>query len=138
MRLTVIESMMRKYSFDASESGLRKTLKEYQEIALRYLWSVGEEGAGSGSTWTHVKQMLAEKNESISRASIIIFLNDMVDQGVLSYEMESGKGGWHRVYKPAMDEQEYRRHILRTVIDSMMREYPEETTGVLKEFADHP
>lgn len=129
---------MGKYSFDASEQGLHKTLKEYQEIALRYLWSVGEEGAGSGSVWTHVNEVLAERGKSISRASIIFFMNDMVDEGVLSFSKATGKGGWHGVYRPAMDEREYRRHMLSTLISSMMRDYPEETRDVLKEFADHP
>lgn len=27
----------------------------------------------------------------------------MVDEGVLNYEEESGKGGYHRVYFPKMD-----------------------------------
>ena len=129
---------MCKYSFDASEQGLRKTLKEYQDIALRYLWSVSVEGAGSGSVWTHVNEVLTERNKSISRASIIFFMNDMVDEGVLSFSKATGKGGWHGVYKPAMDELEYRRHMLRTLISSMMRDFPEETRDVLREFADHP
>jgi len=36
------------FKFDPSQDGLRKTLKEYEELALRYLWELGEEGAGSG------------------------------------------------------------------------------------------
>ena len=129
---------MGKYSFDASEQGFRKTLKEYQEIALKYLWFVGEKGAVSRSVWTHVNEVLAERGKSISRASISFFLDDMVDEGVIGYHSATGKGGRHRVYKPAMDELEYRKHMLRKVISSMMRDYPEETRDVLKEFADHP
>ena len=45
--------------FDSSQQGLRKTLKEYEEIALRYLWSIGEEGATSGEVWAHVYEQLA-------------------------------------------------------------------------------
>ncbi len=37
--------------FDPSQKGLRKTLREYEEIGLRYMWSIGAEGAGSGKVW---------------------------------------------------------------------------------------
>ena len=34
-------------AFDPVKAGLRKTLKEYEELALRYIWSMGDEGAGT-------------------------------------------------------------------------------------------
>ena len=124
---------MTSFKFDPSESGLRKTLKEYQELALRFVWEVGEEGANSGDVWRAVNERLGE-GKSISRASIIFFLNDMVDDRVLGFREATGKGGHHRVYSSAMDEAGYRMYLLRTVIDSMMRDYPEETREVLKEY----
>jgi len=42
--------------FDPSQSGQRKTLKEWEELALRYLWEFGEEGAGSGLIWKNVNE----------------------------------------------------------------------------------
>jgi predicted transcriptional regulator len=36
---------------------------------------------------------------SISRATIIFSLNNLVDEGVLDYHEESGKGGMYKVYK---------------------------------------
>ena len=75
-----------KFKFDPAESGLRKTLKDYQELALRYIWSVGEEGATSGQACEYVNEQLAKVNRSISRASIIFFLDAMVELGVLGYE----------------------------------------------------
>ena len=118
--------------FDPSEKGLRKTLKEYQELALRYLWDIGEEGAGSGPVWRAVYDELQKHGGSISRASIINFLNDMVDEGVLDYQEESGKGGYHRVYKPKMDESELKRYIAETVLMSLMRDFPNETNEAIK------
>ena len=38
------------FKFNPAETGLRKTLKEYEEIALRYIWSLGDEGTGPGNT----------------------------------------------------------------------------------------
>ena len=60
------------FKFNPAETGLRKTIKEYEEIALRYIWSLDEEGAGSGKTWEHANKELSE-GKSISRASIIFY-----------------------------------------------------------------
>ena len=125
---------MTSFKFDPSESGLRKTLKEYQELALRFVWEVGEKGANSGDVWRAVNERLGE-GKSISRASIIFFLNDMVDDGVLGFREATGKGGRHRVFFPVLDEAGYRTFLLRTVIDSMMRDYPVETRKVLNEYS---
>ncbi len=35
------------FKFDHEKEGLRKTLKEYEEAALKYVWSTGDEGVGS-------------------------------------------------------------------------------------------
>jgi hypothetical protein len=46
------------FKFNPAETGLRKTLKEYEEIALRYIWSLDEDGAGPGKTWECVNKEL--------------------------------------------------------------------------------
>ena len=124
---------MGSFKFDPSKHGLQKTLKEYEEIGLRYIWNQGEKGAGSGKTWKAVNEALGP-DKSISRASVIFFLNRMVDQGVLDYRTATGKGGHHRVYYPIMDEIGYKKHLLKTVVESLMRDFPEETIEALKEF----
>ncbi|EMR73584.1 hypothetical protein MCGE09_00632, partial [Thaumarchaeota archaeon SCGC AB-539-E09] len=56
-------------NFKPAEKGLRKTLREYEELALRHIWEIGEEGVGSGKAWKNVNEKLGE-GKSISRASI--------------------------------------------------------------------
>ena len=80
------------FKIDPSKIGLRKTLREYEELALRFIWENGEEGATSAPTWRTVNERLRD-GKTISRASIIFFLNRMVDQGVLSWRDATGKGG---------------------------------------------
>ena len=126
--------MMTGFKFDPSQPGLRKTLKEYEELAIEHIWAVGEEGANSGETWTHVNERLGE-GKTISRASVIFYLNRMVDQGVLGYRDATGKGGHHRIYVTKLDEKGYRKYLLRTVIESMKKDFPKETLGVLSEFS---
>ena len=119
------------FKFNPAETGLRKTLRAYEEIALRYIWSLGEEGAGSGKTWEHVNKELGE-GKSISRASIIMYLNRMVDEGVLGFRDATGKGGHHRIYVTKLDESGYKKYIVRTLLDSVSRDFPKETEEVIK------
>jgi len=119
--------------FDPSQSGQRKTLKEWEELALRYLWSVGEEGDGSGSIWRNVNEQL--KSGSISRTSVNFFMNRLVDQDILGYREKTGKSGHHRIYYLLMDEKGYVKYLLKTMIESMMRDFPEETKEVLSGYA---
>ena len=121
------------FIFDPSKTGLRKTLREYEELALRYVWETGDEGAGSGLTWRAVNERL-EEGKTISRASIIFFLNRMLDQGVLSWRGATGKGGHHKIYITKLDESGYKRYIVRTLLESVAKDFPEVTEEVLKSF----
>ena len=119
------------FKFNPAETGLRKTLREYEEITLRYIWSTGDEGAGSGKTWEHTNKEL-EEGKSISRASIIFYLNRMVEEGVLGFRVATGKGGKHRIYVTKLDESGYKKYIVRTLLESVSKDYPNETEEVLQ------
>ncbi len=121
------------FIFDPSKTGLRKTLKEYEELALRYIWETGEEGAGSGLTWRAVNERL-EEGKTISRASVIFFLNRMLDQGVLTWRDATGKGGHHKIYITKLDESGYKKYVVRTLLESVTKDFPEATEEVLKSF----
>jgi len=97
--------------FDPESRGLSKVFKDYQQEALRAVWK-SEKGAISREVWQHVNGRL-DGGGSISRASIINFLNDMVDEGV-------------------MDESELKKYIAETVLASLMRDFPNETNEAIK------
>ena len=46
----------------------------------------------------------------------------------------TGKGGHHKIYYPLMDEMGYVKYILGTMVESMMRDFPEATREVLEAF----
>lgn len=121
--------------FDPEESGLSKVFREYQIEAMRFLWGRNEEGAVSREVWANVNEAL-EGGKSISRASIINFLNAMVDEGVLGYTERSGKGGYHRVYIPKMGEGDFARFLVKTLLSSLMKDFPEETREVIESLKD--
>jgi hypothetical protein len=115
--------------YDTAEHGLRAVLKDYQELALRAIWATPE-GLGSKAVWDRVNAEL--KPNTISRASIINFLESMREAGVLKGDERTGKGGHHWIYSPAMNEAEFKQHIARTILESLMRDFPEETAEAVK------
>jgi len=49
----------------------------------------------------------------------------MVEEGVLDYEEESGKGGYHRVYYPKMNREQFAKYIVKKVTDKLKEVFPE-------------
>ena len=83
---------------DTAKQGINAVWKDYEAEAITFLLERGEEGSGSGNVFSHVLFKLSELGKTISRASIIFFLNRLVDDGLASYTTRTGKGGHHRVY----------------------------------------
>jgi hypothetical protein len=118
-------------SFDTSKTGFEAIFRDYQEAALKYLWGLDGEGAGSRSVWEHVNRELGIR--TISRASVINFLDAMVGDGVLAYTEKGGKGGRRRIYSVRYDEAGFKEHIAKVVIRNLLRDFPEPTRRALKD-----
>jgi len=119
-------------TIDTTGKGLAMVLKDYQEEALRFIWENKGEGASSREVWNHVNE--AMKIKTISRASIINFLNAMVDEGVLGYTEITGKGGHRRIYSTKLDEAGFKKYVAETILKNLLRDFPSETKEVLKNF----
>ncbi len=116
--------------FDVSEKGLHAVLKDWELKAMQVVWG-SPEGANSRTVWLETNKAL--KTSTISRASVINFLEAMRALGVLSGEERTGKGGHHWVYYPAMDEAGFKRFIASTLLESLMRDFPNETKAALNQ-----
>jgi len=115
--------------YDTAEPGLRAVLKDYQELTLRAIWATPE-GLGSKAVMDRVNAEL--KPNTISRASVINFLEAMREAGVFKGVERTGKGGHRWIYSPAMNETEFKQHIARTILERLMRDFPEETAEAVK------
>ncbi len=49
----------------------------------------------------------------------------MVEEGVLDYEERSGKGGYHRVYYPKMNREQFAKYVVETITDKLDEVFPE-------------
>ncbi|MBW1857582.1 MAG: hypothetical protein JRI42_04805 [Deltaproteobacteria bacterium] len=117
---------------DPSKNGFEKVLRDYQIEALKMVWNNGETGVTSREVYQYVNKAL-KGVKTISRASIINFLNSMCDEKVLNYVEETCKGGMRRKYSTGLDEDEFKKYIAKTVVESLLKDFPDETMAILKE-----
>jgi predicted transcriptional regulator len=117
---------------DPTKTGFEKVLRVYQIEAMKHVWKNAEEGATSRQVYNYVNSAL-DGGKKISRASIINFLNNMCDEGIFDYTEETCKGGTRRKYTPALNEDAFKRHIVRSVFDSLMKDFPDQTLQALRE-----
>ena len=96
---------------DLSENGLSMFFKDYELEALRTLWR-SNPGLISREVWEQVNK---NPDISISRASIINSLNDMVELGILNTTTETGKGGHRSRYSAKYDEDQTKQHLADAV-----------------------
>jgi len=113
-----------KVQIDTQNEGLEVVLKDYQAEAMKLLWNGGNGEGGlrsfsSREVWQKVNESM--KHKTISRASIINFLNAMVDDGVLVYRETTGKGGHRRIYSAGKTEQEFWVWLI-DVVSSKLKE----------------
>jgi Fe2+ or Zn2+ uptake regulation protein len=98
-------------NLDLSETGLGMFFKPYQIASLELLWN-SEETLSSRQVWEQVNEMLPG---TISRASIINFLNASVDTGLLNFVETTGKGGYRRLYTSKMTKPETSTFLTKVV-----------------------
>ncbi len=89
-------------NLDLSEMGLGMFFKPYQIESLDLLWK-SKEILSSRQVWEQVNEQIPG---TISRASIINFLNASVENGLLDFKEISGKGGYRRLYSSKMSKPE--------------------------------
>ena len=120
---------MKRIQYDPTQTGLRAVFKPWQETTLHTIME-NPQGLNSRETWQKVNQKLGK--DTISRASIINFLEDMHKMGVLTGDDQTGKGGHHWTYKPAMNEARLRQFIIEEILTSLIHDFPEETKTALR------
>lgn len=120
------------FVIDPDKTGFEKVLRDYQIEALRMVWDDDPKGVNSREVYQHVNRQL-DGVRTISRASIINFLNAMCDEEVLTYVEETCKGGTRRKYFTGLNEEGFKKHIAKSVLVSLLKDFPEQTIEAVKE-----
>ncbi len=103
-------------NLDLTETGFGMFFKPYQIISLDILWN-SEETLSSRQVW---EQANIQLTGTISRASIINFLNASVDNGLLDYVETTGKGGHRRLYSSKLSKPETTNYLSEKVKESLL------------------
>ena len=118
--------------FDTTENGLLTLFKPYQAALLEHIWELNEDDrVGINSGQAH--KFLQDHPDKKSRASVIFFLNDMVEEGALSYEEKTGKGGYHRVYYPNMNREQFAQYVVETITEKLKEVFPQTTKATISQ-----
>ena len=97
--------------FDTSKEGHETLMRPYHVALMEHIWEANEKErteTTSGQAYIYLTET-GDRELMKSRAAVCFFLDDMVEEGVLEFELKTGKGGHHRVYFPAMNREEYAR-----------------------------
>ena len=97
------------------ETGFDMFFKPYQIASLDLLWH-SDEQLSSRQVWEKVNEILPE---TISRASIINFLNASVEHGLLDYVETTGKGGYRRLYTAKLTKPEASNYLKEIVKEKL-------------------
>ncbi|MFP3952429.1 MAG: hypothetical protein ACLFVP_09865, partial [Candidatus Bathyarchaeia archaeon] len=116
---------------DLSAKDLGMVFKDYEILALETLWQNPEHMFSSLEVTEAVNEKLAARGDSISRASIINFLQDIAEQGILERDTTTGKGGHRGIYQSNYTKKELRKFIIRAVLKKLKADFPTETNTVV-------
>ena len=81
--------------FDSNETGLLTVFRKYQVEALKAIYR-NPDGLNAGQVCMEVNN----RGIKISRPSVTVFCNEMLDEGLLTFRDATGKGGHSKVYQP--------------------------------------
>ena len=102
-----------KVKVDLSQDGLSMFFKPYEVLGWDRVWNASESGpVGSFDVFKHVNFGLGP-GKTISRASVIYFLNRQVDLKFMGWKDATGKGGHRRLYYPRVNMMELTLAISR-------------------------
>ena len=110
--------------FDSSEKGLLTLFKPYQAALLEHIWDLNGGGVRVGINSRQAHKFLQDHPDKKSRASVIFFMNDMVEEGILTYDEKSGKGGYHKIYYPKMNKEQFAHHVVKTITRKLGEVFP--------------
>ncbi len=104
-----------KLNLNLSEKGFNMFFRPYQRVALEILWN-HPGGLNTREVWMLTNE---EMSRSISRASIINFLNDVAEHELLDYREGTGKGGYRRYYWHKYDRNGFSGHLKEVVSNAL-------------------
>lgn len=113
---------------DTDKKGLAAIFKDWHVSLVEELF---ERPLTSGEAYKFLEEqnIRAAKREhgTVSRASVINFLNKLVDLGLSDYDIKTGKGGQAKIYKMTLTREEFAHKIIGMFVNKLRESFPEES-----------
>ena len=103
------------WKLDAGQKGHRILFRDYHKGIVDILIEDPLKSWGSGAMWEELKA----RGIKISRASVIFYLNFLVEDGLAEWDDATGKGGHHKLYRISKTWDEVRNHIVIKIIEAL-------------------
>ena len=107
------------WKIDTTKTGMEAILKPYQYGIIMHILDK-KDGIKSGDMHAHLEL----EGYTISRASVINYLQTLQKNGIIIQIAESGKGGIHQVYSAKLNFKEILTNIVETVMDKLLEAFP--------------
>lgn len=116
------------------KSGLMAVFKAWQVPLIEQL--LEGQPMNSREAWQFLEEndVKTGKKEygTVSRASVINFLNDLVDQALLTFSLETGKGGHRRIYRMVLTREAFAYTIMGAFVEKLREVFPRESRAFLR------
>ncbi len=113
----------KKITVDFSKKGILCVMKQYNERIIEYL--LYKRKVNSRDVYNHVSHLC-------SRATVISFLNKLVDYGVVYKEIEEGTSGGYKGIFMLHDKFKMKSNILNHIRDLIGQKLTDESLNVMR------
>ncbi len=98
-----------------AHEGFNILFADYEKAIIDLMLADPLRAWGSGAMHKAVRA----EGIDISRASVIFYMNFLVDEGIAGWEDATGKGGHHRLYSIPRTEIEVKKLIMTRIVDGL-------------------
>ena len=114
---------------ETDKKGMAAVFKEWQVPLVEELLSGKPMKSKEATDFLKEHDIRTEQKGrgTVSRASVINFLNYMVDQRLLDYSEKTAKGGHHRIYKMILTREEFAHKITDRFVNKLLEAFPQES-----------
>ena len=108
------------WKIDTAKDAMLAIMKPYQHGIISMMIE-----KKTGLITSDIHAALEYEGHIISRASVINFCKTLAENGIVSFEERTGKGGYHRVYSKRLSWEQIIASIHTTVLITLKAAFPD-------------
>jgi len=122
-----VNNLFEWHEYRPFEPGYMKVLGPLETEIMDIIWERGTETARG------VYETLHKGRKDIRRSTISIMMNRLFERGLVEKKIEKGRGGLKYVYSVKVSKDEFKREVVRNVMDSLHDTFEKELDTYIKD-----